>query len=347
MSIDGFLPACGKSRAEEMVSALYRGLLGREPDKAGLDCWAGQLESGAEMTAVFDAIRTGDEYRERQAAAQKAAGIREAAAALAREHLEKPLLIVDVGAQKLDDEADVYSTIGACGVPHRIIGFEPLEHRMEEARTRQGDDHISFLPYFIGDGGSYTFYVNQPDATSSLLPLNETVTAELINLSHLRTERTEEVTTKTLDQALADEATVDFLKLDIQGFELKTLQSAPQVLRRTNVVHCEVFFAELYRGQPYFSELEQFMRQSGFIFVDFSCLCRYAYHGDHADSLDQLGWGDAVFLRDTQEMSPADLLAQSLIALFVYGKYSLAQSLAKRCVLPGGASFASLLQQAR
>lgn len=345
MPTDGWLSACGKSRAEEMVSALYRGLLGRDPDEAGLACWAGQLESGTEMTAVFDAIRTGDEYHSRQAVAQKAAALREATAAWAREHLEQPLLIVDVGAQKLDDESDVYSNIAACGVPHRIIGFEPLEHRMEEARVRQGADHITFLPYFIGDGGSYTFYINQPDATSSLLPLNEAVTTELINLSHLRTERTEGVTTKTLDEALTAETTVDFLKLDIQGFELKTLQSASQVLRRTNVVHCEVFFAELYQGQPYFSELEQFMRQSGFTFVDFSYLCRYAYHGDHADSLDRLGWGDAVFLRNPQELCPKDLLAQSLIALFVYGKYSLAQSLARRCGLPGSASLASLLQQ--
>ena len=344
METDNRLNTCDNAQVEEIVNALYRGLLGRNADKVGLAYWSNLLVTGVGMATLFDAIRTSDEYQSRQKIVEETRTIRQKVAAWSQLNLEHPLLIVDVGAQKLDDEEDIYSGIVTDAIPHKIIGFEPLQHRMEEARSSQCADNTVFLPFFIGDGGSYTFHINRPDATSSLLPFNTPLLSELVDLSGLYTERTEKVATKTLDEALKDEKTIDFLKLDIQGFELKALQSSPQVVQRTNVIHCEISFAELYQGQSFFSELELFMRQSGFTFIDFSHLCRYAYHGDHTTHRDRLGWGDAVFLRDMQDISPRALLAQSLVSLFVYDKPSLAQSLAKRYDLCTGASFASLLK---
>lgn len=344
METDNRLNTCDNAQVEEIVNALYRGLLGRNADKVGLAYWSNLLVTGVGMATLFDAIRTSDEYQSRQKIVEETRTIRQKVAAWSQLNLEHPLLIVDVGAQKLDDEEDIYSGIVTDAVPHKIIGFEPLQHRMEEASIHQSAQNTTFLPFFIGDGGSYTFHINRPDATSSLLPFNTPLISGLVGLSDLHTEKTEKVETKTLDEALKDEKTIDFLKLDIQGFELKALQSAPQVMQRTNVIHCEVSFAEIYQGQAFFSELELFMRQAGFMFVDFSHLCRYAYHGDYTNHRDRLGWGDAIFLRDTQNVSPKDLLAQSLIALFVYDKLSLAQSLAQRYDLCTGASFASLLK---
>jgi hypothetical protein len=103
------------------------------------------------------------------------------------------------------------------------------------------------------------------------------------------------------------------------------------VLSRTNVVHCEVSFAEIYRGQALFSEVELELRNNGFYFVDFSHTCRYPYHcGSNTASKDRLGWADAVFFRDSDLLRrPEDMLVQALIALFVYRKYSIAEFLAE------------------
>ena len=328
---------------DEIVTVLYRGMLGREPDRDGLAHWSALIEGGADMTTLYHAILASDEYRSRQQRLKDVAGIKRKTAAWAQANLHRPLRIVDVGAQKLEDEDDIYSGIAAYAIPHTLIGFEPLQHRIDEARSSAGMAGHTFLPYFIGDGGSHTFHINQPDATSSLLPFNQPLTDQLIDLSCLRTDRTEDVVTTTLDAALDDGTPVDFLKLDIQGCELKALQAAPQVLQRTSMIHCEVSFAEIYQGQPLFSELELFMRQSGFIFIDFSHLCRYAYHGKYSVYRDRLGWGDALFLKDTDNMPPHNLLVQALCMLFVYNKLSLAQSLAQRYDLLTGSSFATLL----
>ncbi len=344
MKLDNQSSVTEKSMAEAIVTALYSGFLGRLPDAPGLVYWTEFLERTSDLSGIVNAIISGSEYAEKQGAVTCADRIKRQVAEWSRANLEQPLVIVDVGAQKLADEAHIYSAISVNDIPHRIVGFEPLQHRIEEALAAGGHGNISLLPVFIGDGGSSEFHVNQPDSTSSLLPFNQEVISDFVHLSNLYTANTEEIKTRTLDEALSGEETVDFLKLDIQGFELKALQSSPQVLKRTGVVHCEVSFMEIYKGQALFSELELFMRQSGFTFVDFSHLCRYAYHGDHTGNLDRLGWGDAVFMRDMHNATPRDLLVQSLIALFVYNKLSLAQSLAKRYDLLTGASFAALLQ---
>jgi FkbM family methyltransferase len=320
-------------RDEELVRGLYRGLLGREPDAAGLKHWLDLLAAGGDPAAVFTAIVGSDEYRTRLTAQASGDAVRARIAAAAGERLrQRPLTVVDVGAQELESEDHVYSPLAGSGLPLRIIGFEPLEHKLAQSRERNPDGRVRLYPTFIGDGGEHMFHINEPDATSSLLPFNSAVTRSLAGLHELRTMRIEKIQTETLDRALSEVAHVDFLKLDIQGFELTALKHASAVLARTNVVHCEVSFAEIYQGQALFAEVEQYLRGQGFQFIDFSHVCRYPYR-DVAGlrSLDRLGWADAVFFRNEERTAAADdLLAQALVALFVYRKPTLAAHLARR-----------------
>ena len=235
---------------------------------------------------------------------------------------ERELVVVDVGAQKLADEEHIYSPLVG-GTRCRVIGFEPLEHRRAEMTA--ADPSLLVLPYFIGDGSEQTFYVNNDDATSSLLPLNVTGVADLGHLHTLRTVNTERVPTKRLDDVLSNEEVVDFLKLDIQGFELQALIGAEEVLKRTNVVHCEIEFLQIYEEQPLFSEVEIHLRSRGFQFIDFTTLCRYPFLNASSRQSERLGWGDAVFFRDG-----GDAKAQAAIASLVYGKTGLARYLIDR-----------------
>ena len=139
-------------------------------------------------------------------------------------------------------------------MPLRVIGFEPLEHRRLE-RLSAASAQVELLPAFVGDGGRHVFHIDVPDATSSLLPFNETVTRRLRGLQNLHTANTENAATVTLDDVLAAEERVDFLRLVIQGFELNALEHAKQLLLRTQVVHCEVSFVEIYMGQALFLEV--------------------------------------------------------------------------------------------
>jgi hypothetical protein len=93
----------------------------------------------------------------------------------------------------------------------------------------------------------------------------------------MRVASTQEVATRTLDDVLARETHIDFLKFDIQGFEDRALAGASELLTSTNVIHCEVFFGPMYQGAPFFSDIEQTLREADFSFIDFHHLTRYAY----------------------------------------------------------------------
>lgn len=92
------------------------------------------------------------------------------------------------------------------------------------------------------------------------------------------------------------------------------------------MVHCEVSFFEIYKGQPLFSEVEQYMREEGFELIDLRSLCRYPLLDNPFDSSqDWLGWSDAVFFRRLNGASDwRDRMVQSIIALMIYDKPSLA-----------------------
>ncbi len=322
-----FLPSENEMTA--IVRGLYLSILGREPDAPGLAYWVQlwRTEAG-DLASIAANLLASPEYQSKTTAGHNDSS--RVQDCLPAELAHSPVVVVDVGAQNLANEDHAYAALDKYDVPYRVIGFEPLEHRRQE-RMEKNQPQVSLLPAFIGDGKAHTFYINNPDATSSLLPFNRTVTEKLLELSPLKTVATESAHTSTLDATLEQEPYIDFLKLDIQGFELPALQHATLVLQRTLVVHCEVSFVEIYQGQALFSEVEQHMRDAGFDLVDFSTLCRYPFVGTpHLSSRDWLGWGDAVFFRRLPTgASWRERLVQSVIALYIYKKPSLAAWLAR------------------
>lgn len=321
------------AHTENIIRSVYRGFLGREPDLAGMQYWIETISTTGDAAALLHGIVNSDEYKRKITEQASRKYRKDEFAKQAKEIFpSRPLTIVDVGAQDLEGEDHVYSAISAYELPHQIIGFEPLEAKIAERRQRHPDEKITLFPTFIGDGARHLFHINNYDATSSLLPLNEAVTKDLVGLSTLHTVKTESVSTKRMDDVLGNFSHIDFLKLDIQGFELPVLNNARETLRKTNVVHCETSFAEIYRDQALFSEIESTLREMGFYFLDFYSLCRYPYHTpSKIHSEDRLGWGDAVFFKDQKMLeSPQDIAAQAAIALLVYDKHSLAESLAQR-----------------
>jgi hypothetical protein len=75
-----------------------------------------------------------------------------------------------------------------------------------------------------------------------------------------------EVETVSLDAACARESlpAADFLKIDTQGSELDILRGAEQSLKAAAMVELEVEFVEVYKGQPLFHDVSQFMADRGF-----------------------------------------------------------------------------------
>lgn len=306
---------------EELVRLLYRGLLNREPDAVGLDHFCKVLAEGADVRQIFTDITSGEEYKHKTR-------LFEDDPLHIGTKVHRPIKIVDVGAQKLASEDHIYASLTRNAWDWRCIGFEPQEDRLNERLQDEANPNLTMLNAFIGDGSDALFHLVNSSGSSSLLELNEGFNAAFDDIADMRVVSTEPVKTVTLDQALAGEEYVDFLKMDIQGFEFRALQGAADILKRTNVIHCEVLFAPQYKGASYFRDIDAFLSDAGFEFIDFSHINRYPYISVplKSETRERLIWADAVFFK-TAPLSRDDQLAQALIASVVYKKHGLAQSI--------------------
>jgi FkbM family methyltransferase len=325
--------------AEQCVRLLYLHMLGREPDELGLRHWTAQAEARG-LGAVMEDMVSSKEYTERARAAQ-APQMPAALVAACIATLGRDLTIIDVGAQKLNFEDHVYAPLLAAGA-YKIIGFEPLAARRKERLNSEGNARLDLLPDLVGDGSERQFHINNADSTSSLLPLNAAFNKDFPDLASLQTERVERVKTERLDTLLAAVGTVDFLKFDIQGFELEALRGAEETLKRTSIVHSEVLFAPIYVGQASFHDIDAFLRARDFELIDLVNLNRIAYATPSgAKSGDRLIWGEAVFFR---RPAASDCLVQALAAWMIYGKVAFAQHLLHRHDAMTGSALSALLQ---
>jgi FkbM family methyltransferase len=229
-----------------------------------------------------------------------------------------PLKIIDVGANPIDGPAPYAGSLA--GGNAQVIGFEPNREALAKLDEQKGPSE-TYLPYAIGDGRRHTLHICQAPGMTSLLPPNEAV----LNLFHGfptwgKVVATEEIETRRLDD-IPETAGADYIKLDIQGSELMTLQGATDRLADAVVVHCETEFLRMYVDQPLFSEIELFLRERGYAFHRFYPIVSrmvqpLSIGEDLYAGMSQQFWADAVFIRDLtrlDELSEKQILAMAAI----------------------------------
>ena len=93
-------------------------------------------------------------------------------------------------------------------------------------------------------------------------------------------------------------------------------------------MHIEAEFAEIYVGQPMFSDVDRFLREQGFDFIDFVKLGWNNYKAFPSSLLrSRLLWSDCIYMKQPNRMlvrDPMLLLRAAYIAHTNYRKYDLA-----------------------
>lgn len=249
--------------------------------------------------------------------------------------------IIDVGAEPLAFEEHVYAEL-LKRRPSLVIGFDPMDEDAPRSVHQDSKDglpasEVRIFPNFILDGEPAVFHLARMQATSSTLPFNKELTQRFSLLADaLETMDRQDVETYRLDDIMEEqglgERNIDFLKIDVQGATLPVLKGAGRTLERTLVCHLEAEFAELYKSEALFSEIDRHMRAAGFALLDLSTIGRQRYAAfdscrERFYHTGRILWADCVYVRhldDPAKLSDAELLKLAEIAHLVYQQYDVA-----------------------
>lgn len=197
-------------------------------------------------------------------------------------------MVFDVGGNKGDTVQEFLNLLPGSSVRC----FEPFPEMVAALRERfGGEPRVEIVPKAVSrEPGTTRFYVNELNATNSMLP--NVVEGQRFYADATRTVGEIEVETIDLDSycdALGIER-VHLLKLDIQGAELMALGGCEGMLRsqRIDVIYTEIQFTPLYEGAAQFDEIWSRLRGLGYHLVDVYDL--------HRSAGGQILYGDALFV---------------------------------------------------
>lgn len=186
------------------------------------------------------------------------------AAAIEHERLLKTFrfqTVVDIGANR-----GQFALVSRhCFPEARIISFEPLSTPARQFLTVLGADFgVTLHQVAIGkEAGEATIHVSGSDDSSSLLPITKLQSSLFSGTSEVRTETIQVEPLRKLITPSDIEAPA-LLKVDVQGYELTTLQGCESLLGSFQYVLVECSFIELYEGQALADDVCVYLREHGF-----------------------------------------------------------------------------------
>lgn len=170
--------------------------------------------------------------------------------------------VVNIGASDIGD-AEIYQPLLDRDIGS-LIGFEPLPEQFEILKAKQAKN-CTVLPYAIGDGGLHTLHVCAFWPMSSLLRPDSRQLQQFIPFSDYG-RVTSEIPVQTYRLDDVDEIrAMDFLKIDVQGFELTVFQNGRNKLAEAVALQVELPFVKTYENQPAFGEIDIELQSLGFV----------------------------------------------------------------------------------
>ena len=213
--------------------------------------------------------------------------------------------IIDIGANPIDGDPPYKNMLsnGLC----KIIGFEPQPEALEKLR-KNATEYETYLPYVLGDGEEHILHVCRASGMTSLLE-PDVQRLKLFNLFDKFGEVIKTIKTETIRLDDVNEIeNLDFLKIDVQGSELMIFSNGLRFLNTAVAIQTEVSFVPRYVGQPSFGQIDNLLRESGFIPHCFMAIKRWAlsptvFNGNPRIPGNQLLQADIVYVKDFANMS--------------------------------------------
>jgi FkbM family methyltransferase len=213
-----------------------------------------------------------------------------------------------------------------------ITLVEPNESEAEILRQAFGDE-TRHLDCFLGDGQPATLNITHYPGCASIFTPDPSVIDLFASIdtgpgSNFEVIKTEPVETTRLDD-VSPMVEADYIKIDVQGSELKILENGLKTLERVSIIETEVEFLAIYKDQPLFGDLQIFMREQGFVlhkFIDVASRCFHpmSFDDNNYAGMSQMLWADAIFVRDFSDLknySDDGLLKSAYIMHDLYSSF--------------------------
>jgi len=232
----------------------------------------------------------------------------------------------------LGDEGITLLDIGAAGgieprwkkISQQInyIGFEP-DDRVQVTEPISKFKKYRLIPCAVGRIESeIKFYTTTGSGKSSIYLPNTQFIQRFPKPERFNVISENIVKVMPIDKLVSEK--VNFIKLDIQGGELDALSGATTILESALGLELEVEFSKIYLNQPLFGEVNLFLVEKGFEFIDFINLCRWEQLTHN--SVGQLVFGDALFLKTPEHVvnfMNKNEIKIYLAILYIYNRFDL------------------------
>lgn len=172
--------------------------------------------------------------------------------------------ILDIGA----NEGQFADKMHALFPEASIYSFEPIPEAFSLLDKNFKDvQQVEGINLALGDStGEITFNKNESSASSSFLEMADTHKNSFdfaIQTNPIK------VKVDTLDNVMTGKK-IDFpmlIKIDVQGFEEKVIKGGMDIIKKADMVFCEVSFVELYKGQLLFGGIYEIFKNLGFSYA--------------------------------------------------------------------------------
>lgn len=172
--------------------------------------------------------------------------------------------ILDIGA----NEGQFADKMHALFPEASIYSFEPIPEAFSLLDKNFKDvQQVEGINLALGDStGEITFNKNESSASSSFLEMADT---HKNSFDFALQTNPIKVKVDTLNNVMTGKK-INFpmlIKIDVQGFEEKVIKGGMDIIKKADMVFCEVSFVELYKGQLLFGGIYEIFKNLGFSYA--------------------------------------------------------------------------------
>ena len=179
------------------------------------------------------------------------------------------------------------------------------------------------------------FNLCEKQTVSSFYLPNTSFLCKFPDVERFKVIRQIEIKTDTLDNQLSKNGIddIDFIKIDTQGYKRSILRGGVNCITKAIGLEIEVEFAQLYKSQPLFNDVDKFVRENGFELFDIK---RYFWKRKQSNLFEhkkgQLIFADTLYFKlpeDIINLKEIDekFLSRAFCIYLSYGYLELAEEL--------------------